>query len=204
MKIFGDLLSPFVRMSVVTAHEVGLAGKVEHIVESVKPTEVNATLTRLSPIGKVPVFETDHGHGLYDSRVIIEYLCHVAGNSTLIPDDGVKRFRVLTLQALGQGIADSAVAYRYEVAVRPKGLQWEEWMARTLARLNAAFDDLESNWMEQLGEVSAGSIAVAVALAYIDFRLPDLDWRGGRPKLAAWHEAFSRRESMAKTTLAGR
>jgi glutathione S-transferase len=41
--------------------------------------------------------------------VIIEYLCHVAGNSSLIPDDGVKRFRVLTLQALGQGMADSAV-----------------------------------------------------------------------------------------------
>ncbi|MCA3574485.1 MAG: glutathione S-transferase family protein [Aestuariivirga sp.] len=201
MKIYGDLISPFVRMTVAAAHEVGLGDKVQHIVEPVKPTEVNARLSSLSPIGKIPVLETDHGHGIYDSRVIIEYLCHVAGNTTLIPHDGVKRFRVLTLQALGQGVADSAVAYRYETAMRPKGLQWEDWMARTEARLHASFDDLESNWMETLHEVNAGSLAVAVSLAYIDFRLPDMHWRSGRPKLGHWHEAFSGRDSMVKTAL---
>jgi glutathione S-transferase len=204
MKIYGDLISPFVRMTVVTAHEVGLGGKVEHIVEPVKPTEVNARLSKLSPIGKIPILETDHGHGVFDSRVIIEYLCHVAGNSTLIPDDGVKRFRVLTLQALGQGLSDSAVAYRYEVAVRPKGLQWEDWMTRTVARINASLDDLESNWLDTLSEVNAGAIAVAVTLCYLDFRLGDLNWRGGRPKLAAWHETFCSRDSMKKTALAAK
>ena len=37
MKIYGDLISPFVRMTIVAAHEVGLGDKVQHIVESVKP-----------------------------------------------------------------------------------------------------------------------------------------------------------------------
>ena len=204
MKIYGDLISPFVRMTVVTAHEVGLGAKVEHIVESAKPTEVNARLAALSPIGKIPILETDHGHGIHDSRVIIEYLCHVAGNSTLIPDDGVKRFKVLTLQALGQGLADSAVAYRYETAARPKGLQWEEWMARTVARIGAALDDLDRNWSESLRDITAGSIAVAVALSYLDFRLGDLQWRNGRDRLAAFHESFSNRDSMVKTALAAK
>lgn len=202
MKIYGDLISPFVRMTVVTAHEAGLGSKVEHIMEPVKPTEVNAKLSALSPIGKIPVLETDHGHGIFDSRVIMEYLCHVAGNSALIPDDGVRRFRVLTLQALAQGLADSAVAYRYEVAARPKGLQWEDWMTRTVARINAALDDLENKWSAELAEVSVGSICAAVCLSYIDFRLGDMGWRNGRPKLAAFHEGFSRRESMQKTALA--
>jgi glutathione S-transferase len=201
MKIYGDLISPFVRMSIVTAHEVGLGARVEHVVVQTKPTEVNMTLTALSPIGKIPVLETDHHHGIYDSRVIIEYLCHVAGNSTLIPDDGVKRFRVLTLQALGQGLADAAVAYRYEVAARPEGLQWKEWMARAMVRINAALDDLENNWQLVLAEVNAGAIAVAVALSYIDFRFGDFDWRMSRPKLAAFHQSFSARDSMKKTTL---
>ena len=201
MKIYGDLISPFVRMTMVTAHEVGLADKVQHVVEAVKLTEVNPRLAALSPIGKIPVLETDHGHGIHDSRVIIEYLCHVAGNSTLIPDDGVKRFRVLTLQALGQGLADAAVAYRYEIGVRPKGLQWQEFMERSVARLNAVIDELESNWSAALAEINAGSIAVAVTLGYIDFRLSELNWRNGRPKLAAFHEAFSKRESMMKTAL---
>jgi glutathione S-transferase len=204
MKIYGDMISPFVRMTIVTAHEVGLGGKVEHVVEAVRPTEVNAKLAALSPIGKIPILETDHGHGVFDSRVIIEYLCHVAGNSTLIPDDGVKRFRVLTLQALAQGLADSAVAYRYEIGVRPKGLQWEEWMTRTVTRINASLDDLERSWSDELGQVSVGSICPAVVLSYIDFRLGDLNWRNGRAKLAGFHEAFSLRPSMTKTMLAAK
>jgi glutathione S-transferase len=199
MKIYGDLISPFVRMTIVTAHEVGLSDKVEHVAERTNPTQVNPRLAALSPIGKIPILETGHGHGIYDSRVIIEYLCHVAGNSTLIPDDGVKRFKVLTLQAQGQAMADAAVAYRYEVAARPQGLQWQDWMTRTITRINAAADDIEVSWMDSLADVTVGSIAVGVALSYIDIRMPDFGWRNGRPKLAAWHEGFSQRESMVKT-----
>lgn len=202
MKIYGDMISPFVRMTLVAAHEVGLGAKVTHVHEGVKPTEVNAKLAALSPIGKIPVLETDHGKGIYDSRVIIEYLAHVAGNSTLIPDDGVKRFRVLTLQALAMGTADAAVAYRYEVGARPKGLQWDDWMKRTVIRLNAAFDDLEGHWDDVLADVNAGSVCAAVMLSYIDFRLGDLNWRNGRSKLSAFHERFSVRDSMVKTALA--
>jgi glutathione S-transferase len=201
MKLYGDVISPFVRMALVTAHEVGLGSKVERAEARVVPTEVNAELVKVAPLGKIPVLVTDHGHALYDSRVIIEYLCHIAGNSTLIPDDGVKRFRVLTLAALGQGIADSAVAYRYETGVRPKELAWPGWLQRTRERLSAAFDDLEVNWVPQLADNTAGSIAVAVALAYIDFRLPDLKWHAGRSRLAEFQETFSKRDSMVKTKL---
>ena len=41
MKIFGDLLSPFVRMAIVTAHETGLAGKFTQDSVRVAPTEAN-------------------------------------------------------------------------------------------------------------------------------------------------------------------
>jgi glutathione S-transferase len=189
-------------MCLVTAHECGIAAKVEHVKEAVKPTQENAKLTSLSALGKIPVLETDHRRAIYDSRVIVEYLAHVAGNKTLIPDDGVKRFRILTLQALGQGLADVAVAYRYETATRPQGLQWAEWMARTEQRIKAVMDDMDKNWQPELAEVTAGSIAAAVALAYIDFRLPAFKWRDTRSHLAVFHEKFSKRESMLKTTLA--
>ena len=116
----------------------------------------------------------------------------------------MKRFRVLTLQALGQGMADAAVAYRYEVAARPKGLQWEDWMSRTVARIHAAQDDVEQNWMDSLADINVGSIAVGVTLSYIDFRMPDFGWRNGRPKLAAWHEGFCKRDSMVKTVITPR
>jgi glutathione S-transferase len=202
VKIYGDTISPFVRMCLVTAHECGLAGKLEHVKEPVKPTQENSKLTSLSALGKVPVLETDHHRAIYDSRVIIEYLAHVAGNKTLIPDEGVKRFRILTLQALGQGLADGAVAYRYETATRPEGSQWAEWMARTEQRIKTVMDDMDKNWQPEFAEVTAGTIAAAVALAYIDFRLPVFKWRDTRSHLAAFHERFSKRESMVKTALA--
>jgi glutathione S-transferase len=201
MKIHGDIISPFVRMCLVTAHETGLGNRVELVRAKVAPTEANRALAALSPIAKVPVLVTDHGHPIHDSRVIIEYLCHVSGNKTLIPDDGVKRFRILTLQATAQGIGDAAVSYRYEVAQRPAQLRWQAWMDRLRLRVETAIDDLEANWGKDLSEVTAGSIAAAVVLSYLDFRLPDWKWREGRSRLAAFHETFSKRASMQKTAL---
>jgi len=201
MQLHGDLISPFFRMCLVTAHEVGFGANGRHVEARVNPTSVNAELTVLSPVGKVPVLVTDHNHPIYDSRVIMEYLCHVSGNKTLIPDDGVKRFRVLTLEALGQAIAEAGVAFRYETVVRPQGLQWREWLDRHDLRVKAEFDDLESAWSRDLAEISAGSIAVAVALSYLDFRIPDWQWRKDRPKLKAFHDAFSARPSMQATVL---
>ena len=202
MKIYGVTTSPFVRMCLVAANECGISGKLQHMEERASLTEANPKLTSLSALGKIPILETDHHHAIYDSRVIVEYLAHVAGNKTLIPDDGVKRFRVLTLQALGQGLAEAAVAYRYEVANRPAELKWMEWLSRATQRMNAAADDLDRNWGSDLVDVTAGSIAAGVALSYIDFRIPELNWRNGRAKLAAFHEKFSARESMVKTALA--
>jgi glutathione S-transferase len=201
MKLLGDIVSPFVRMSLVTAHEAGWGNRVALTEARVTPAVENTDLARYSPIAKVPVLVTEHNHALYDSRVIMEYICHVSGNRDLIPDDGVKRFRVLTLLALGQGMAEAGVAYRYETAVRPAELQWADYKTRLERRVTAAFDDLEANWTKELAEVSAGSIAVAVALAYLDYRLPAWRWRDGRSKLTAFHDGFSARASMQATAL---
>ena len=201
MKIHGDIISPFVRMCLVTASEAGIGDKVELIAAKALPTEANQQLASLSPIAKIPVLVTDHGHPIHDSRVIIEYLCHISGNKTLIPDDGVKRFRVLTLQATGQGIGDAAVAYRYESAQRPETLRWQAWMDRLRLRTETALNELEAAWEKDLAEVTAGSIAVAVVLSYLDYRLGDWAWRNRRPKLGAFHERFSARPSMQRTAL---
>jgi glutathione S-transferase len=201
MKVYGDIISPFVRMTMVTAHEVGIGDKVVRETVSVPPDKVNHGLAKHGPLGKIPVLVTDHGHSLYDSRVIIEYLCHVSGNRTLIPDEGVKRFRVLTLQALGQGLADAAVAYRYETGVRPKELLWKDFSERQKTRGLMALDEAQGSWTKDLEQITAGSIALAVALAYIDFRLGEWNWRQDRAELAKWHEAFSRRDSMQATKL---
>ena len=46
MKLYGDTLSPFVRMCLVTAHEVGLGTKIQREISRVDPTTVNAGQSR--------------------------------------------------------------------------------------------------------------------------------------------------------------
>jgi glutathione S-transferase len=201
MKLYGAIGSPFVRMSMVTAIECDLAGRVQLIPTSAGPAEVNTELQKLSPIAKIPVLETDHGHALYDSRVIMEYFTHSAGNTNLLPHEGVARFGILTLLALAQGMSEAAVGLRYEQAARPQGLQWKDWMDRAVARINASVDELETNWRDTLSELNLGSIAVAVTLSYIDYRHGALNWRKDRANLTQFHEAFSKRISMMNTAL---
>ena len=201
MKLYGDLLSPFVRMSMVTAIEAGLTSRVQLINTGVKPHEVNAALEKLSPIGKIPILETDHGHAIYDSRVIMEYFTHTGGNSDLLPHEGVKRFRILTLVALAQGMADASVSLRYEQAVRPEAARWPEFAARVKERINACLDDLENNWREDLQQVSLGSIATAVALGYLDIRHDAFNWRKDRANLDQFNQGFIKRDSMINTAI---
>lgn len=203
MKLYGDLLSPFVRMSMVTAIEAGLTSRVQLINTAVKPHEVNAALEKLSPIGKIPILETDHGHALYDSRVIMEYFTHTGGNSNLLPHDGVKRFRILTMVALAQGMADASVSLRYEQAVRPEASRWPDFVARVKERINACLNELETNWHEDMQQVSLGSIATAVALGYLDVRHDALNWRKDRANLDQFNQGFIKRDSMINTAIKG-
>ena len=201
MKLYGALNSPYVRMSMVTALEVGLGLRVQLVKADLTFVQTDKHLERLSALGKVPVLETDHGHPIYDSRVIMEYLCHIAGNKALLPDDGVKRFRILTLLALAQGLCDAAVGLRVETANRPKGLQWAELEARLKSRINACIDELETHWQKDLGEVNLCSIATACSLGYLDYRHGWLDWRKSHTSLAHFAEGFSARDSMINAAL---
>jgi glutathione S-transferase len=196
MKIHGDVISPYTRMCLVTAHEVGLKDKVRLLAALVKPAEVNAVLAKLSPLAKIPVLETDHGHAIYDSRVIMEYLAHHAGSKTVFPDDGVKRFRILTLLALAQGIADAAVSMRYEQVQRPEAMRWPEYKQRLKARIEDGLNELEAHAIESLHDVTAASIATACTLGYVDFRHDALNWRASRPHLSAFASRFNERLSM--------
>lgn len=184
-------------MCVVTAHETGLARELKLVpVESFSPVVEHEGLARDNPLGRIPALVTDHGHALYDSRVICEYLCHRAGNKTLLPNEPVKRFRIMTIVALGQGMCDSAVNLRYETVQRPESKRWPELIERQRKRLMRSTDDLERLWMTDLGEVTAASISIAVALGYLDFRHSNIDWRKGHPILGQWFAKFSQRASM--------
>jgi glutathione S-transferase len=203
VKLHFNPASPFVRMVQVTAHEAGVADQIEIVAAGVlSPVEVHEGVAADNPLGKIPCLVTDHGHPLFDARVICEYLAHHGGHSGLYPNEPVRRFRVLTVQSLAHGIADAAVLHRYETVMRPEALRWDVFAERQLRRIDDALDALEGRWLTDLGEVTAGTVAAACALSYLDFRLAARPWRKDRPLLAAFYETFARRPSMTASELA--
>ena len=202
MKLWHSSASPFVRKVMVLAHETGLAGQLVVVEASTNAVARNPDLVKDNPVGKIPALVADDGTVLFDSRVICAYLDTLHDGPKLAParDGGVDSFRLMTLEALGDGIMDAAVLTRYEQALRPPEKRWSDWETGQLAKVASGLDDLEARWMAALeGPLCIGVISVACALGYLDYRFADMGWREGRPALAAWHAAFSERPSMKVT-----
>lgn len=199
MTIYGDLISPYVRTCMVVAHELGLADSISLSPVEVRIASVNEELASISPIAQVPVLVRKGGVSLHDSRVIVDYLCGLA-ETDLLPLAGEQRSRTLTLQAIGLGMADAAVAYRNEVAQRPQELQWRAWLDRQQRRVAMSLDALEQRWIDAIGKVTVGALTVAVTLSYLDLRFGDWRWRDGRPRLSAAHAEICLRRSMTSTS----
>lgn len=199
MKLRYSPTSPFVRKVEVTAHELGLAGKIERV-----PTNAfdpNTDLGRTNPLGKVPALVTDDGTVLYDSPVICEYLDSLAGGR-LFPPGGPDRWTSLRRQALADGIMDAGVSARLE-SQRPEGTRSDAWIERQRAAITRSLDALESEAVDFGDGLTIGHVAIGCALGYLDFRFAADQWRQGRPKLAAWYEAFAQRPSMVATVPQG-
>ena len=199
MKLHTNRASPFVRKARIVARETGLAARVEEVEIAVSPVAPNESLARANPLVKIPALVTDSGETFYDSAVICEYLDTLHGGRKLFPSSGAQRFTALRRQALTDGILEAAVLCRYEVAVRPEALRWKDWLDGQKHKIRGGLDAIEAeagSWGE---DFDIGQIGAACVCGYLDFRFPDLDWRAGRPKLAAWFERTAQRPSVRDT-----
>ena len=199
MKLVSVTASPFVRKARVLILELDLQDTV--ILQdagAVTPVSNNTDLNAVNPLGMVPALELDDGSSLYDSPVICEYLNQIA-DGPFFPADAVRRFKTLGLQALGDGILDLSVALRYETAVRPEALRWQDWIDHQNEKIARGLDALETKCLQFEASPMIGEITIACALGYRDFRYADDDWRVGRPALSAWFEVIMQRESLQQT-----
>ncbi len=179
--------SPYARKVRIAADLLGLSERIEIVAaDAADPAD---SLRRQNPLGKIPTLVLEDGSALYDSRVIIEYLDHLAGGGRLIPADPSARFTALRLQALGDGVNDAALLIRYETFSRPEALRYGEAIAHQQGKIDRALDALEA--APPAGSVDIGHISIACALGYLDLRFAG-EWREKHPRLVAWLEKFAR------------
>ncbi|MBM3561826.1 MAG: glutathione S-transferase [Alphaproteobacteria bacterium] len=179
--------SPYARKIRIAAGLLGLSSRLDIVAaDAADPTD---SLRRQNPLGKIPTLILEDGSALYDSRVIAEYLDHLAGGGRLISVDPSARFTALRLQALGDGVNDAALLIRYENFSRPERLRYDEAIAHQQGKIDRALDSLDA--APPAGQVDIGHIAVACALGYLDLRFAGA-WREKHPRLGAWLEKFAR------------
>lgn len=200
MTLFSHVASPFGRKVLVLLHETGQQQRVTLHPVTLAPTAPDDTFNQANPLGKVPALQLADGSVIHDSRVILDYLDQQHVGNPLIPPGGSARWRRLTLASTADGIMDAAVLIRYERGLRPAQKQWQAWMTAQSDKVLRALASLEQNAMAELAShFDIAAISLACALAYLDLRLPDLDWRTPNPQLTAWYAEVGQRPSMLAT-----
>jgi len=198
MKLAYAPTSPFVRKVMVLLHETDQLDAVELDGRATTPMDADPALLSYNPLGKLPALERPDGPALYDSRVICAYLNDRAEGSFY--GKGSRHWDILTLEATADGIMEAAVLMTYEARLRPEGKQYAAWVDGQWDKVSRACAALNTRWMSHLqGPLDMGQIAVACALAYVDFRHEARGWRKGNDALAAWFETFDSRPSMTAT-----
>lgn len=198
MKLLASLTSPYARKIRILLAEKNLP--FELVVDS--PWEANTRVPEVNPLGKVPALVLDNGEVFFDSPVIAGYIETLAAQPALLPAGGIERVRVRQTEALADGILDAAVAAFLE-SRRPEAQQSAPSIERQFDKIGRSLDELEKRaaghpWFD--GEtMQLGDITVGVALAYLDLRLPQVDWRSGRPALKSLAERLFARPSFTAT-----
>ncbi len=199
MKLYYSPSSPFVRKVLVVAGEVGLLDRIELLHSRTTLTYRDPDIVSENPMGQVPTFFDDDGTVLADSRVICEYLDSLGGGG-LFPS-GHRRWAVLMDQSSADGLLDAALLARIETVVRPEEKRWPDGRAGQMGKIQSVLDHFESRAGTLAERVDIGTISLACALSYLDYRFGTLDWRSGRSRLADWYNGFAERPAMAATVL---
>ena len=189
MKLYSNRPSPYGRKVLAVMHEKQLSDSIEII--QIDPWADPPDLLAATPVGKVPALLTDRGLLLTESTTISEYLDEIGAGPRLVGND---RWDVLGRTGIFQGLIDAAFGTVIERR-RPPERQWPDW----ISRLGRAVDRTLSRTSVPENRFDLGDASLACALAYLDFRLPEVRWRGQYPELAAWLDDVSSRPSMKST-----
>ena len=196
MKLIGSPTSPYVRKVRVVMAEKKL--DVQLVFEDPWSTDV---VLKSNPLGKVPCLVMEGGEAVFDSRVIVEYLDTLSPVGKLIPASGRERVEVRTWEALGDGLLDAAILARLEQTWpgRSAGERSQAWVDRQMSRVHASVKAMsqglgEKPWCNG-NALTLADIAVGCALGYLDYRFPQIDWRGDYPNLNRVYDKLAARQS---------
>lgn len=199
MQLFLNATSPFARVARVVALEKGLYDRVQLV--WCDPWNNDPALLAQHPQGRIPVLVTDDGDAISESLLIAQYLDHIGHGDKLVPPTHMAT--VLARTSVAYGLMEAAfsvvIARKYEGDAADRSVMGQ----RRLAAIARALEQLEKNLSASVGTyITLDQIATAVALAYVQFRLPALFPVEAYPQLHQWMQQAEQRASLAQTKFA--
>ena len=198
MKLYLNKTSPYARVARVCAIEKQLGAEVS--LKWVDPWADDAELLAVNPNGKIPVLVTEAGEAISESLLIALYLDGRSAVGSLVPTPD--QANVLALAGLGQGLTDAAfttVISRKHLGPDSDSTVLGQRRHNALSRCLEQLEGLVETDVMQAG-INLGQIVTAVALSYMEFRLPEVRWHQQCPRLAEWLAVFAERASMKETS----
>src|ERR1019366_3980017 len=199
MKLLGSPNSPYARKVRIALEEKKLL--YEYVI--VRPSDPSSGVSKVNPLGKIPVLIRDDGTALYDSPVIVEYVDGLVSTPRLIPEAFVSRIEVKRWEALGDGIADATVFISHDERLPEDKRQGAEWYAKQQSKIDGGLAAMERDLGSQQfcygNTFTLADIACGMALGYLDRALPRVEWRKSYPALRALAERLEQRESFKNT-----
>lgn len=197
MELYLNATSPYARLVRIVLMEKGLADAVS--LKWCDPWADDAELLNANPAGRIPALVTEEGTTLSESMLIAVYLDSVSPNPAMLPVASLGN--VLHLAGLGQNLMDAAFTtviarkhYGNEIDESELGQRRSRAIQRLLKQL-----DSELGETPQPSTINLGEIAIAVALDYLAFRLPGVNWEEEYPQLQAWYAGVTARASFQET-----
>ena len=198
MKLISATPSPYARKVRIALAEKGLAFE---LVTEVPWNEDTRTPLH-NPLEKLPILLLDDGTSVYESHYILEYLEVKHPAPPLLPADPDGVLEAQRLQVLGDGICDAFVLLFFE-RMRPAEHRSAPWMARQRRKVEGGVREIARSIGSRAWAVGdrfgLGDIAVGTAMAYLDVRFPDFEWRGNFPDLALYVDRLGERPSFRST-----
>jgi len=196
LKLHWSPKSPYVRKVMICARELGLMDRLELVRSVAAMLKPNAQLMADNPLSKIPTLVRGDGLVLFDSVVICEYLNELAGGA-LFPAAGDDKWHALRWHAFGDGLLDALILWRNE---RERAVPLQALMASFEAKVRASLAQLDAE-VQALAAApfSIGTLTLACALGYLDYRFEAFGWREQAPRLAAWYAQLRERPSIRDT-----
>jgi glutathione S-transferase len=194
MKVYGALLSPFVRKVAVAASEKGM----DYELVGGSPGNPNPEFQEASPFGKIPALR-DGDFTLADSSAIVVYLDAKQPSPALLPAEARARGKAVWFDEFADTILGAAglkILFNRLVAPKLLKLPYDEEVAKQgEAELPRSLEYLESvapaeGWLA--GDFSLGDISVASmvkTLSYVGHGANASIY----PRTAAWYERVTAR-----------